>query len=699
MLLNDNNQQDLSSISYYLKPYLADLAIAIAFVVGYYIFKKIIRSDDKKPEIQADSKLITQVKVDKWKMANSIQKFHSLILSNTNNELSAFKILDLMKENGVFPDKSTYNCLLSMIFRNGDEDEEEKLMSEMLNPLSPITPDIITFNILIKNIVRKIVSTKQNSIKVLELKNRITHLLSIIRELRLNYDLVTYNTLIDAFIEADDFNKAWNIYEEMLLNSKSSELLESEISFDNGLQSNILKPDAYTYTTLLKGLKSQSDSFSKILEIYKIIEEEELNDEYVTNSILDACVKYNQIGKAEEILNISEKKGIKLSVITYSILVKGYCNENKLKEAIELLNKMKLKSIKPNEIVYDCIMNCTIKNNNINAMQKVYNLMTSEGIFPNTQMLVNLIKGFSKAKYYDLIISLYDSIPVQQRASLDLMFFNCVLDSLIDSKNLEKINEICAYLEAHETLKPNIVTLSTFLKAYCKLGQEVKAEELYNKIKLQIEIQLDEVFFNTYADYFARQKNIPKTLEIFEDMKNLKVIRSTIIYSIIIRMYGMCNLEIKSIEVYKEMRNTNFKSTLVTETTVMQMFIKQKKLGEAIEIFKEMKNNKDIKIDNVTYNFIINGCSFNKRLEDAVTLLIQSIDEGYVLDENTYCNVLTYLVENKFMKANVRSQFTKELLNKIKERNINIKYEVYSKSMKVIYDNTNQSNTGFIRRK
>jgi pentatricopeptide repeat domain-containing protein 1 len=435
-----------------------------------------------------------------------------------------------------------------MIIRNGNEDEEEKLMSEMLNPLSPITPDIITFNILIKNIVRKIVSTKQNSTKVLELKNKITHLLSIIRELRLNYDLVTYNTLIDAFIEADDFNKAWNIYEEMLLNSKSSELLESEISFDNGLQSNILKPDAYTYTTLIKGLKSQSDSFSKILEIYKIIEEEELNDEYVTNSILDACVKYNQIGKAEEILNISEKKGIKLSVITYSILVKGYCNENKLKEAIELLNKMKLKSIKPNEIVYDCIMNCTIKNNNINAMQKVYNLMTSEGIFPNTQMLVNLIKGFSKAKYYDLIISLYDSIPVQQRASLDLMFFNCLLDSLIDSKNLEKINEICDYLEAHETLKPNIVTLSTFLKAYCKLGQEVKAEELYNKIKLQIEIQLDEVFFNTYADYFARQKNIPKTLEIFEDMKNLKVIRSTIIYSIIIRMYGMCNMEIKSIE-------------------------------------------------------------------------------------------------------------------------------------------------------
>ena len=698
MQLNVNNQEDNFS-SYYLKPYLADLAIAIAFGVGYYIFKKLKWTDDKKSEIQMDVKQISQTKVDKWKMANSIQKFHSLILSNVSNDTSAFQILELMKENNVYPDKSTYNCLLSMIIRNGNEEEEEKLMNEMLNPLSPITPDIITFNILIKNIVRKIVSIKHNSSKVLELKNKITHLQSIIKELSLNYDLVTYNTLIDAFIEADDFNQALGIYEQMLLNSKSSEILESEISFDNGIPSNILKPDAYTYTTLIKGLKNQSDSFSKILEIFKIIEEEDLNDEYVTNSVLDACVKYNQIAKAEEILSISEKKGIKLSVITYSILVKGYCNENKLKEALELLNKMKLKSIKPNEVVYDCIMNCTIRNNNINAMQKVYNLMISEGLFPNSHLLLTLIRGFSKAKYYDLIISLYDSIPLESRSSLDLIFYNCLIDSLIDSKNIEKINEIFLYLESHETLKPNIMTLSTILKAYCKLGQDIKAEELYNKIKLQEELQLDEIFFNTYADHFARQKNIQKTLEILEDMKKLNIIRSTIIYSIIIRMYGMCNMDIKSIEVYREMRKTSFRTTLVTETTVMQMFIKQKKLEEAIEIFKEMKSNKDIKIDNVTYNFIINGCSFNKRLEDAVRLLIQSIDEGYVLDENTYCNVLTYLVENKFMKANVRCQYTKELLNKIKEKNINIKYEVYSKSMKVIYDNTNQSNNGFIRRK
>merc|ERR1711934_423685 len=102
-----------------------------------------------------------------------------------------------------------------------------------------------------------------------------------------------------------------------------------------------------------------------------------------------------------------------------------------------------------------------------------------------------------------------------------------------------------------------------------------------------------------------------------------------------------------------------------------------------IELFEEIKK-RGMKPDQVSYNFIINGCSFNKKLEKAIEYLHESFKSQIKLSDDTYKNILQYLLNNKFMKTNERSKI-------LKEKNFEIPYDLYSKLMKVVYS-ANENN-------
>jgi len=333
------------------------------------------------------------------------------------------------------------------------------------------------------------------------------------------------------------------------------------------------------------------------------------------------------------------------------------------------------------------MLNCAIKCQRLDLMKDFYENMKLDNIAPNSVILSTLVKGFNRTKNYQLAFSLYENMPETQLEKIDIVFFNSLLDCCVESNNFEKMDEIFKSIKSKELknpeFKPNVITYSTILKGLTKSNKHNQAVELYNQLK-NSDMNVDEIFFNTMADYYSRKKNTEKCLEILNDMKKLKIIRSSVIYSIVIKLYSQSGDEINALKIYEEMVNENIKPTLITYTTIMQMFIKQKKLDKALDIFFEMRRNK-IHIDMVTYNFIINGCSFNKKLEKAIELLIMSLDENIMVSDNTYNNVLEYIVSNKFMKINDRCKFAGEILQKLKERNFQVKYEVYSIVMKMMY--------------
>jgi len=120
------------------------------------------------------------------------------------------------------------------------------------------------------------------------------------------YNTITYNSILDACVKCSDLATAEGLLREMMSPTSSTE------------------PDLITFSTLLKGYCYMGD-LDKALQVVEAIKARGLRcDELVYNTLMDGCVKTNDmatgLGLFEEMVSL----GLRPSAITHSILARLY---------------------------------------------------------------------------------------------------------------------------------------------------------------------------------------------------------------------------------------------------------------------------------------------------------------------------------------------------------------------------------------
>jgi len=120
------------------------------------------------------------------------------------------------------------------------------------------------------------------------------------------YNTITYNSIIDACIKCGDLPQAEQLLREMT--SPDSKL----------------EPDLITFSTLVKGYCHIGD-IDKALRVAEAIKERGLRkDELVYNTLMDGCVKANDITAGVGLFEEMVQQQMRPSAITHSILVRLY---------------------------------------------------------------------------------------------------------------------------------------------------------------------------------------------------------------------------------------------------------------------------------------------------------------------------------------------------------------------------------------
>ena len=494
-------------------------------------------------------------------------------------------------------------------------------------------------------------------------------------------DLELYNLLMRVLLASNLSEKAYEIYEEIQF-----DLLEADVS----TIFNLLK--IYKYTVYRKNDSvNKPERLRKLDDIFNQFSSKRLEEDIkldTFNELLEAFLNCNRYYAVEKLFNNSIASGMTIDINTFSLMIKSFAQENKFDEAYETMEKMKIYAIEPNEIIYGCLLNCAVKCSKFDQIKKIWEEMKQKSIEPNCIIYSILIKAYNKMKLYDTALEIFEQISHEGKINSNIVIYNAVLDVCVESKNLEKLKEIYEYIKTMSNIcptfpKPNLITYSTIIKGFAKSQKMEDALELYETLKTQ-QVEFDEVLFNTLIDGFARVGDSKKAIKIYEEAKAYGIKGSAIIYSILIKMYCKSNDLESALHYFNLYKTEKHKATIVPYSTMIQMFIKRKELNKAVELFEEIKK-RGMKPDQVSYNFIINGCSFNKKLEKAIEYLHESFKSQIKLSDDTYKNILEYLLNNKFMKPNERAKNISEISKILKEKNFEIPYELYSKLMKVVY--------------
>jgi len=118
---------------------------------------------------------------------------------------------------------------------------------------------------------------------------------------------ITYGCLINACIKNNNLQKSFDLYQE--------------------LDSSNIEMNIVLYTTMIKAY-SKKNNLSKVLEIFNKMKKDKNNfpNNVTYNSVIDCCIKCNNMREAENKFEDMKLNKIKPDIITFSTLIKGKKN-------------------------------------------------------------------------------------------------------------------------------------------------------------------------------------------------------------------------------------------------------------------------------------------------------------------------------------------------------------------------------------
>lgn len=276
--------------------------------------------------------------------------------------VEAFELLRLFEKDGYVLGLRGYSSLIDALFRARRYSEAFELYAIMLK--KNIKPDVVLYTILIQGL------SKAGKI------GDALKLLSSMSSKGIHPDTYCYNAIIKALCDQGLLQEARSLQLEMS---------ETE-SF----------PDAYTHTILICSI-CRNGLVRKAEEIFKEIEKKGCSPSVATfNALIDGLCKSGELKEARLLLHKMEvgrpaslflrlshsgnpnfdtmvesgsilkaykdlahlaDTGNSPDIVTYNVLINGFCKAGNIDGALKLLNVLQLKGLSPDSVTYNTLIN------------------------------------------------------------------------------------------------------------------------------------------------------------------------------------------------------------------------------------------------------------------------------------------------------------------------------------------------------
>eukprot|EP00931_Biecheleriopsis_adriatica_P094020 TRINITY_DN67724_c0_g1_i1.p1 TRINITY_DN67724_c0_g1~~TRINITY_DN67724_c0_g1_i1.p1 ORF type:complete len:585 (+),score=138.09 TRINITY_DN67724_c0_g1_i1:97-1851(+) len=185
-------------------------------------------------------------------------------------------------------------------------------------------------------------------------------------EQREQANAVTYGCMINACVKCSQTEKALEIFRDMQRKQKQCNTI--------------------LYTTLIKGYGNEKDLNTAIMLFREMKDQGVPYNTIAYNSIIDVCIKCSEVAKAEDFFKemIQEGSQVQPDLITYSTLLKGYCQVGDLDKALQVAATIKACGMQCDELVYNTLMDGCVKANDLSAGVGLFAEMASVGMKPSS---------------------------------------------------------------------------------------------------------------------------------------------------------------------------------------------------------------------------------------------------------------------------------------------------------------------------
>lgn len=271
----------------------------------------------------------------------------------------------------------------------------------------------------------------------------------------------TYGSIIRAYGFVKDMAAVWETWRELrarrigptsvalgcmveaLVTNGDTEAgyqLIKEIQADEECKHNV---NAVIYCSVLKGF-SHMKKFDRVWSVYQEMLGHKLQFSIVTfNTLVDACARSGEMGRIPQLLERMVEQGIDPNLITYSAILKGYCQEGRLEEAVKFKeNMVQTTTFRPDEVMYNTLLDGCARQGLFDRGMSLLEEMQNNGVLPTNFTLSVLVKLASRSKRPTEAFELCDKLTNKYGFRLNGHVYSNLVQCCVVNKDLHRGLEV-----------------------------------------------------------------------------------------------------------------------------------------------------------------------------------------------------------------------------------------------------------------
>jgi pentatricopeptide repeat protein len=354
----------------------------------------------------------------------------------------------------------------------------------------------------------------------------------------------------------------------------------------------------------------------------------------VYNTVLDACVKCDDLQAAEDWMRQTQEAGM-ADVVSFNTLIKAHLAQRNLPKARELMEHMKTLGFQPNRVTYNEILNAMVLLGNRRAdMWEVVQEMKAASVPPNQVTCSILLKTLNaKSGEADilLIMDLIDSLE----EPMDEVLMSSVVEACVrigrpemlaekmeslqgadriggngshtcgslikaygHAKNIEGVWRVWQDMRS-KLIKPTSITLGCMVDAVVNNGDTEGAFELIRQLQQdeQCRDAINSVIYCTLLKGFSRERKIGRVWDVYQEMGDKQYQMSLITFNTILDACARTGRMDELPKVMQDMKAQNVEPNLITYSTILKGYCQAGDIQRAFAVLQDLKRDTSLKPD------------------------------------------------------------------------------------------------------
>merc|ERR1719443_659307 len=510
--------------------------------------------------------------------------------SKENDLEGAMQVFRKLQSSGVQLTALAYNALLDSCVQCGKVHVALQHFKEMQD-LGLV--DVVSYNTLLKAYL------KQGQI----VKAR--KLLGEMAENDIQANQVTYNEMLNALVAVKDRKEMWALVREM-----------------NAMG---MRPNSVTCSIILKSLTAHSapDDVRQAMSLIDNLHED--MDEVLFASVIEACVRVGQLdllsSKLQQYAGLGGLAG--LTAPTYGSMIKAYGRARDIERVRELWHEMRRSHVTPTSITLGCVIDALVNNGfpdeAFSLVHEIKEDETCQDIL-NTVIYSTLLKGFAQARQPGRVNDVFEEMK-EMGIACNTVSYNTMLDANARTGKMDRADELFREMLA-SGVTPDVITYSTLVKGYCQAGDIDQGFQVLKDMVNSGVHEPDEILYNSLLDGCAKQHRVDDALKLLEDMHKHNVRPSNFTLSILVKLLGRSRRLNQAFSMVEETcKRFDLQANIHVYTCLIFACFQNRQMGRALELHDNMITEAGVEPDSRTYAVLSRGCLNAGSLEKAADVV------------------------------------------------------------------------------